>query len=1060
MKAVNVSENTLIYLKNCSVEPSYRSDHSMVVLDLEFHPFVRGKGLWKFNNSLLYDSEYIKTVKDKISDIKKQYAALVYNFDNIDIINIEDIHFRINMQLFLETLLMEIRGKTISYSSFKKRESEKKEFDLRNRIMQLEAETDEHSINELENKKHELETLRKEKMKGKLIRSRAQWVEEGEKPSGYFCGLESKNFVSKIIPKVEKDDGQIITDQFEILKEVKLFYENLYQCKESYAGCNLNDLKKDLYQKQYNILTSDEQDSLEGKITIHEAGVVLKKMKNNKTPGSDGFSAEFFKFFWKDFQYLVVESLNYGFDIGELSITQKQGIITCLPKGNKPRHFLKNWRPISLLNTVYKIGSAVIANRFKKVLDKLIDSDQTGFISGRYIGENIRLIYDIMQYTEEQDIPGLLLLIDFEKAFDSISWEFLHCVLKFFNFGESIIKWVEVFYSNIKSAVIQGGNLSEFFHIGRGCRQGDPLSPYLFILCAEILAIKIRGNKDICGIHVLQTEHKMSQFADDTSLILDGDEKSLSESLIELDWFAKMSGLNINFSKTQVIWIGNKKYSSDILCQDKNLSWGETSFKLLGVNFDVDLDKIVKLNYFDRIVQIKSLLKQWSKRNLTVIGRITVIKSLVLPILNHLIISLPNPDEETIKKINDLMFTFIWNSPVNKVKKDILCKEYSEGGLKMIDLNVFINALKSTWIRRFCEKNCKWQNIFMSYIDKNKLFSCGGAYIKNLYLKIKNYFWKDVLRSWEMLIDRERDTDWEYFLSNPIWLNNLIKIEDKPPYFKDWFEHGIHYINDLYNFDGSFFTIEQLHQHYGINIDVMKYNSLRSAVKTAAKFFTKGTSILCRPFIPSVFKNLIRSKKGSKDMYNVLVKNNVCPSGQKKWSELLGDPNIEWNCIFNLPFVVTKNTKLQWLQYRINHYILTTNKLLFKMKIVDDPYCTFCHTENETIEHLIWNCNIVQDFLHDVENWFLSHGTSIPITKLSFIFGDVSKCSKNDPKNIIFFNIKQYIYSTRCFKNNLSIVALKCKLQDMYKIEKMLAVKNKCITQFNIKWSKFQNIFN
>ena len=133
------------------------------------------------------------------------------------------------------------------------------------------------------------------------------------------------------------------------------------------------------------------------------------------------------------------------------------------------------------------------------------------------------------------------------------------------------------------------------------------------------------------------------------------------------------------------------------------------------------------------------------------------------------------------------MFTFIWNSPVNKVKKDILCKEYSEGGLKMIDLNVFINALKSTWIRRFCEKNCKWQNIFMSYIDKNKLFSCGGAYIKNLYLKIKNYFWKDVLRSWEMLIarERERDTDWEYFLSNPIWLNNLIKIENKPPYFKD-----------------------------------------------------------------------------------------------------------------------------------------------------------------------------------------------------------------------------------------------------------------------------------
>ena len=131
--------------------------------------------------------------------------------------------------------------------------------------------------------------------------------------------------------------------------------------------------------------------------------------------------------------------------------------------------------------------------------------DQTSFIS------------------EENEIPGLLLLIDFEKAFDSVSWEFLYSVLKFFNFGQSIIHWVKVFYNNIKSAIIQGGNLSNFSTIQRGCRQDNPLSPYIFILCAEILAIKIRGNKNISGIKVTETEHKLSQFTDDTSLILDGD---------------------------------------------------------------------------------------------------------------------------------------------------------------------------------------------------------------------------------------------------------------------------------------------------------------------------------------------------------------------------------------------------------------------------------------------------------------------------------------------------------------------------------------------------------
>ena len=155
-----------------------------------------------------------------------------------------------------------------------------------------------------------------------------------------------------------------------------------------------------------------------------------------------------------------------------MSYIQKLDVITCIPKPNKPKHFLKNWRHITLLNCTYKIASGCIANRIKKVLDKIIAKDQTGFIKGRYIGGNIRLIYDIMHYTEKLNIPGMLLLIDLEKAFDSISWTFIQKALDLFNFKISIKNWIRILYNNSTSRVLQNGFLSESFKLERGCRQG------------------------------------------------------------------------------------------------------------------------------------------------------------------------------------------------------------------------------------------------------------------------------------------------------------------------------------------------------------------------------------------------------------------------------------------------------------------------------------------------------------------------------------------------------------------------------------------------------------
>ena len=160
-------------------------------------------------------------------------------------------------------------------------------------------------------------------------------------------------------------------------------------------------------------------------------------MESNKTLGTDGLSAEFYKVFWKDISSYLISALNYALDSGCLSMTQRRGVIKLMPRKDAELYFMKNWRPITLLNTDYKVAATSIANRIKLALPNLINHDQTGFLKGRFIGENIRLIDCIIQYATERNILGLLLFIDFEKAFDSLEGSFLCDTLRSYGFGAS-----------------------------------------------------------------------------------------------------------------------------------------------------------------------------------------------------------------------------------------------------------------------------------------------------------------------------------------------------------------------------------------------------------------------------------------------------------------------------------------------------------------------------------------------------------------------------------------------------------------------------------------------
>ena len=234
----------------------------------------------------------------------------------------------------------------------------------------------------------------------------------------------------------------------------------------------------------------EESMSLESDLTLDEIKNVLKSFQSNKSPGEDGFDL---------IGIHLLNSYNEAFTKGQLSISQRRGVICLIPKDDSCLIESSNWRPLALINVDYKILAKTIGQRIESILSSLIHSDQTGFIKSRFISQNVRLLNDIMEYTEAKNPPGILLVIDFRKAFDTIEWNFLHKCIELYNFGPNIRKWISILYNNVESGVMNAGFMTKYFKVSRGVRQGCPLSPLLFVLAVEMLALKIYAKTNFAG---------------------------------------------------------------------------------------------------------------------------------------------------------------------------------------------------------------------------------------------------------------------------------------------------------------------------------------------------------------------------------------------------------------------------------------------------------------------------------------------------------------------------------------------------------------------------------
>ena len=353
------------------------------------------------------------------------------------------------------------------------------------------------------------------------VRSRCIWAEEGEVSSGYFFSLEQKHR-SKYTMSTIKDPetGTVHHDLIAILGVWRTYYKQLFTAQSCDPAT-----QDHLLSKLVRTLAPGERELCEGLLSSEECEAAFKGMSSGKTPRSDGFPIEFYLCFWAVLGPDLVRILNLAYEVWQLSISQRRGLIIVLFKKGD-RLVTKNWHPISLSNVDYKIATRALAGRLLKVISTVVSPDQTREVPGRSIGENLSVIRDLINYAAMEDIPVALLSLDQEKAFDRVDWGFLSRVLETMGFGPSFRRWVSLFYTNVESAVVINCWTSPSFSPSCGVRQGCPLSPLLYVLCAEVLACNLRAAPGIHGVHLPKSleELRVSGYADDTMVVVTTDD--------------------------------------------------------------------------------------------------------------------------------------------------------------------------------------------------------------------------------------------------------------------------------------------------------------------------------------------------------------------------------------------------------------------------------------------------------------------------------------------------------------------------------------------------------
>ncbi len=658
--------------------------------------------------------------------------------------------------------------------------------------------------------------LRNKEAQKLIFRSRAKWVEEGEKSTKYFLNL-LKDRQKKMLLRKITSNGTTHYKQDEISKAIQKFYENLYKENSNVQKTSPNDeFLKDLPK-----LDENDKFLLSQPITLEELKETLDTCEDS-APGMDGITYDTYKELWQITGPYIKNAWDHSMDVKHTSPSQQVSIITLLEKKDKDKSKIENLRPISLSNCDIKLCTKTMAIRTNKVLHKLISKTQTGYVPGRQLNDNSRLLEEIIQTLHDQNKQAFLVTLDAQKAFDSVNHEYLLTCLKAYDFPDIYIDQVKTIYTDLKAQVLVNGFFTKTFNIEQSVKQGDALSCALFILAIDPLLRQFQKNENIEPIIMNpgdDTEEKVNNFsfADDITAVCKN-KKGIQEIINLYEMFTKISGIKLNMPKTEIMIIGDKektkkqfkiKYNEEVITITS-----QDSVKICGITYSNDKEVSYDENILKKIIKMERQLNIWRQRNLTLEGKILLVKCFGL---SQLIYSLQathiRPQE--IKLIENIIYKFIWNIPTNakqtsgKIRRETLQAPVEGGGLNAPNIKSLNDALKYKHLLR-CLNNEHPIGHLTRYKLQSLNFSCNTQLTKtlkddsyihqaiNTHNKLWKMFDKDILSARNEPDQNLHRTYYYYLYNHQLKYSQHVNVQQKSM-IENLRRHGIDNFGKLKN---------------------------------------------------------------------------------------------------------------------------------------------------------------------------------------------------------------------------------------------------------------------